>query len=71
MLAAQGSAVLSTVVRGRKLPFLPPDKPAGTIERVDCVGRCRQLGGDRAIAECVAGCLGVCSGRPKSAKPAR
>jgi hypothetical protein len=37
----------------------PPPPPADVLGRADCVCRCKKLNGERAIAECVAGCMGL------------
>jgi hypothetical protein len=33
--------------------------PSDILGRAECCGRCKKLNGERSIAECVAGCMGL------------
>lgn len=51
-------------VKGPKKPSIPGAAPhclppADVLGRADCICRCKQLNGERAVAECVAGCMGL------------
>jgi hypothetical protein len=35
--------------------------PGDVMGKVHCLGRCQKMNGERAIAECVAGCMGLLS----------
>ena len=63
-LAQHGRAVLSKLRARRPITGVagdqqPTDPPKDILARAACIERCRKRGSERAVAECIAGCMGL------------